>query len=825
MKTRVVEILFALIILLNIVSCSDDVTKADDLDKMPRIEFSKCTGCFECIEDFNCPKDAIRRDEVTGKVYIDQNRCINCYDCLNDFECQYDAITRLADVTSPASPREIAVVSDSIGIIEISFIATGDDSLTGIAYLYELEINDLAGNAVPTSFTPPLPQYSGALESWRIINLPENDTLQVIITAFDEVGHNSQPAAAQVIIKGEYFDIVSPDPITDLTTLSTEYTITLQWTAPSDPDPRANVSAYTIKSFSEEITETNWNNTQNIAYNLPPQAPGTMEELLLEYTLPSGLLYFAVKSLDDAGNISPLSNNTSAQATTDITAPADIIDLSAGTPGNTTVPLTWTASGDNGIDGMATAYEIRFANFEINSESWINAQEFEQNIIPQPAGSTENLMVSGLSPETEYFFAIKAMDEVNNVSNISNSASATTEATADTEAPAKIEDLATQINDPEIIINWTATGDDDSTGTASEYKLYYAQQELTEANLETATEITGLPNPAPAGSNESFIIDYLEAGITWYFAITAIDEEDNTSPISNNATAIIPLDITPPAAISDLTANVVDETVSLTWTATGDDGMIGTAVNYDLRHSTEPITDINWETAETITTQSPAQSGEIESLVIEGLETNITHYFAIKAEDDNENISDISNVCDAIIEIEIDETPPATITDLTVDDGQTSFSNRITINWTAPGDDGNTGTCTAYEIRYFSSPISAANWNSANVFNSPPTPDPAGSNESVQITGLDAGEVYYFAVRALDEADNMGDVSNSPGGKIVYQIVSSLCTDCNNCINDCDQNAISDAGPYKVIDPQLCIGCGDCLPCPRGAIRLWVIGY
>ncbi|MCD4828910.1 MAG: 4Fe-4S binding protein [Candidatus Cloacimonetes bacterium] len=71
----------------------------------------------------------------------------------------------------------------------------------------------------------------------------------------------------------------------------------------------------------------------------------------------------------------------------------------------------------------------------------------------------------------------------------------------------------------------------------------------------------------------------------------------------------------------------------------------------------------------------------------------------------------------------------------------------------------------------------------------------------------------------------MGDVSNSPGGKIVFTILTS-CHDCSQCINRCPNGAISDIGPRKVIDYDLCDACGNCEPyCPWNLIRLWVAAY
>ena len=48
-------------------------------------------------------------------------------------------------------------------------------------------------------------------------------------------------------------------------------------------------------------------------------------------------------------------------------------------------------------------------------------------------------------------------------------------------------------------------------------------------------------------------------------------------------------DTTPPATVADLTpSNVTTTSVTLTWTAPGDDGLTGTAASYDIRYSTVP---------------------------------------------------------------------------------------------------------------------------------------------------------------------------------------------------------------------------------------------
>src|SRR5690348_14650705 len=72
-----------------------------------------------------------------------------------------------------------------------------------------------------------------------------------------------------------------------------------------------------------------------------------------------------------------------------------------------------------------------------------------------------------------------------------------------------------------------------------------------------------------------------------------------------------------------------------------------------------------------------------------------------------------------------DTNPPGAISDLgTV---QTS-STSITVSWTAPGNDGYTGTATSYDIRYSTvGLITETTWSTASQATGEPAPQVAGS--------------------------------------------------------------------------------------------------
>lgn len=105
-----------------------------------------------------------------------------------------------------------------------------------------------------------------------------------------------------------------------------------------------------------------------------------------------------------------------------------------------------------------------------------------------------------------------------------------------------------------------------------------------------------------------------------------------------------------------------------------------------------------------------------------------------------------------------DATAPDAITDLTASN---ATNTSIDLSWTAPGDDGNTGTASSYDIRYSTSTITEANWSTATQVLGEPTPSIAGTSESMTISTLLPNTTYYFAIKTADEVPNTSAISNN----------------------------------------------------------------
>jgi hypothetical protein len=326
----------------------------------------------------------------------------------------------------------------------------------------------------------------------------------------------------------------------------------------------------------------------------------------------------------------------------DTTPPATPI-LTADTPAATSVSLSWTAVGDDGMaGGIASRYELRRTQGTVSTVQTISPT--------QPPGVAETMLVTGLQGGATYAFELRALDEVPNASGWSTPVTVTT--LVDQPPPA-ITDLqlgATAPTPNAIAIQWTVPADD--SGPLAGYDIRYST--ATPFVFDTAISYTAQA-PQTAGTTATLVVDGLVPGTTYHIGVKAMDAIGQLGAPSNvlDASTTAPAaDATPPAPILNLTVFVGATTsmsLLLQWTATGDDvdaqgNSVGTAGAYEIRYATVPLTATNFAQGTLVAAFPPGPSGSAQELAVPGLTSNTAYYFAIDVVDDGGNHSGLSNV-------------------------------------------------------------------------------------------------------------------------------------------------------------------------------------
>jgi len=681
------------------------------------------------------------------------------------------------DTTAPATITNLALSNPTVNSITLTWTAPGDDGSTGTAALYDFHYStapiltngdyDATPDIHPSA---PLPAIAGTVQSTTVTGLSANTTYYFAVKTYDEVPNLSNLSNSPGLSTLAAPDVTAPSAVTDLTLSDPSTTsITLTWTAPGDDGAAGTAITYDIRrSFAQITTEDQFNSAVQLTGEPVPAIAGTSQTMTVGGLIANTTYYFAMKTLDEAPNASGLSNNPSlaTSAESDAIAPAAVTDLVLSSPTSDTITLTWTAPGDDGATGTAATYDIRYSDeYQITTDViYSNATRVTDEPIPAISGTVQSMTVTGLRSNTNYNFAIKTLDEVPNRSALSNSPHLSTLPTPDTTAPAAITNLA--LSNPTfdaITLTWTAPGDDGTTGTAAFYHLHYSSSPINnDTDFDAATHFSGEPTPAVAGTVQSVIVTGLNAATTYYFAMKTGDEVPNVSTLSNTpslATAPSP-DVTAPATITDLAlSNPTENTITLIWTAPGDDGATGIAASYDIRYATTPINSGNFAAATQVTGEpTPLVAGTSQTKTVSGLSSNTLYYFAMKTSDEAPNASGLSNTPSLATAIPPDVTAPAAISDL-VASGATV--NSMVLTWTATGDDGLVGTASTYDLRYSTSSIvTNAQYLSATQVTGEPTPAVSGTPQTMTITGLSEGTTYFFAIKAIDEALHSSTISN-----------------------------------------------------------------
>ena len=202
--------------------------------------------------------------------------------------------------------------------------------------------------------------------------------------------------------------------------------------------------------------------------------------------------------------------------------PAAPSGLMATVVSSSRIDLSWTDHADN-----EQGFQLE------RSTNGIDYVEFAT-----VSANAENRSDTGLSPETPYYYRLRAFNGFG-PSPYSDPAQGTTmpAPAADVTAPAAVANLfVSGFTSNNVTLSWTAPGDDGMAGIASSYDVRYSTSPITSNTWHSAIQSTGEPAPTESGASQSMSIGSLTQGVTYYFALTTTDEADNVSALSNVAT-------------------------------------------------------------------------------------------------------------------------------------------------------------------------------------------------------------------------------------------------------------------------------------------------
>ncbi len=286
-------------------------------------------------------------------------------------------------------------------------------------------------------------------------------------------------------------DNVRPTPPKGLTANSTGDGVSLGWTTSSD---NVAVTGYEIRRSTDGTSG-------------PVIATVELPEYLDLSTVPSETYTYAITAIDATGNRSWRSNLATIQPATalDVTRPTPPAGLVVDASSAGVVELSWKASTDN----VAVDAYIVFRSTDASVGTEIGRS------------STTDFGDTTARDGVEYTYAVKAIDAAGNSSWRSNLATTQASgASADVERPSTPKGLNGMATGGTVVLTWTSSTDD--VGVVG-YEIYRSTDGLL-GPLLTTTE------------GSSFTDESVEGGVSYTYAVKAIDAAGNTSWRSNTTT-------------------------------------------------------------------------------------------------------------------------------------------------------------------------------------------------------------------------------------------------------------------------------------------------
>jgi uncharacterized protein (TIGR02145 family) len=282
----------------------------------------------------------------------------------------------------------------------------------------------------------------------------------------------------------------TPPTITEVTTgIPNPTSVTIAWTT--------NENANSLIDFGET---TSYSNTQGDSL-----ASTTSHSVTLTSLTPDTTYYYQVKSQDSSGNLQVDNNSGSSYSfTTD----------SAADPGDTTAPTISSISVDSTTSTTAT---ISWTTNE-DSDSIVGFSQDES--YTQEQGSTtltqsHSLTLTGLTPETTYYFQVKSRDANGNLATETDATTQTftTDSGSDTTPPIILSGpTVSSLTSSSAVVSWTTDENSNSYVDFGTVSGTYTETQGKQGDSTTSHSVT---------------LNNLTSGETYYYKVRSEDSSDN----------------------------------------------------------------------------------------------------------------------------------------------------------------------------------------------------------------------------------------------------------------------------------------------------------
>jgi hypothetical protein len=320
--------------------------------------------------------------------------------------------------------------------------------------------------------------------------------------------------------------------------------------------PVTGTSAVTVAT----ITLASNTNGDNLAVSLAGVCPSG------NYALTCSAAYDASTDNNDLGSV----GGSASYSVNPLppSAPTNFVS-SAVTKSSTT--LSWTASVDSG--GTVSGYYLYRYVTSAGADSATK--------IATPSASATSYTDSSLAPGTDYSYYIEAFDTSSPVGVSSASSTVNVTTTALPTAPTNLAKSSSTTTS--ISLSWTASTDNGGPGLGG----YYLYRYVTSSGAGTAAKIA-----TPSASATSYTDTGLSSDIGYSYYLEAYDSAStpnisaaSTTLSTDTAAVILP---SSPSGLAKVSSSAY--TLSLSWTASTDNGGPGVGGYYLFRNGTKIAT-------------------------------------------------------------------------------------------------------------------------------------------------------------------------------------------------------------------------------------------